>query len=73
MIHADAGGVDAGRLWDFGEGRRPVERLQHGHMDTACGTQLFLPQPLIHALKHTTHAFSNLHSIYCLSATIHKH
>lgn len=74
VIHADAGDVDAGRLWHLGAGWRPEERLQHGHMDTTCGTQLFLPQPLINALKHTTHRFSNFHSIYCLTATLlHKH
>lgn len=47
--HAD---MDTGPLWDFGARWRPVEGLQHGHMDTACGAHLFLPQPLLHALKH---------------------
>lgn len=50
--HAGMEGVGTGPLRDFDAGRWPVEGLRHEHVDIACGTRLFLPQPLLHALKH---------------------
>lgn len=46
-----AGTARAGWSRDSGAGRRPVEGFYDGDMDAACGTRLFLPQPLLHALK----------------------
>lgn len=51
--HACVASRRAGKLWDMDAGRWPVEGLRHGHVDAACGTRLFLPQPLLHALKHS--------------------
>jgi len=49
-VHADVG--SRGPSWDSGAGWRPVENFHHGYVALAWGTQMFPPQPLLHALKH---------------------